>query len=286
MAETYCGKSCAECGKREMLNCPGCKAGPGRQFGGDCDLARCVFGKGHETCGTCSYKGNCGNFQSRDFQPDYRRRKLEQKAAEQEAIAKRAPVLGKWLWILFWLVIPANVASIMTLDMVAEAFPAVASAGHLLNFASSVVYCGILFLLRDVDDGYRTAGICHFIATSVSIFVDAFTDGSGWTLLITLPSAVVSMIATYNEYMAHSAVLCGVDRDLSEKWEKLWKWEIGLIAAMFGSIVVMLIIPILGALVILAAAIGSIVVAIMKLVYLYRTAKCFREYVAPQDSCI
>ena len=30
MAETYCGKSCAECSKRDILNCPGCKAGPGR----------------------------------------------------------------------------------------------------------------------------------------------------------------------------------------------------------------------------------------------------------------
>ena len=49
MAETYCGKSCAECTKKEQLNCSGCKAGPGRQFGGDCELAKCVRDKGHET---------------------------------------------------------------------------------------------------------------------------------------------------------------------------------------------------------------------------------------------
>lgn len=28
MAETYCGKTCAECTQKEILNCPGCKAGP------------------------------------------------------------------------------------------------------------------------------------------------------------------------------------------------------------------------------------------------------------------
>ena len=38
------------------------------------------------------------------------------------------------------------------------------------------------------------------------------------------------------------------------------------------------ILPLLGALGIIAAAIGLVVVSIMKLVYLYRTAKIFREY--------
>lgn len=42
-----------------------------------------------------------------------------------------------------------------------------------------------------------------------------------------------------------------------------------------GSILVMLIIPILGA---IAGTIGTVVVGILKFVYLYRTAKIFREY--------
>lgn len=42
--------------------------------------------------------------------------------------------------------------------------------------------------------------------------------------------------------------------------------------------IVMLIIPILGAIAILGCAIATIVVSILKLVYLYRTAKIFREY--------
>ena len=48
--------------------------------------------------------------------------------------------------------------------------------------------------------------------------------------------------------------------------------------AMLGSILIIVIIPILGLLVTLAAAIGLIVVSILKLVYLYRTAKLFRDY--------
>ena len=77
MAETYCGKTCAECTKKEQLNCSGCKAGPGRQFGGDCELSKCVRDKGHETCDTCGFKGNCGTLRSRESMPDYRIRKIE-----------------------------------------------------------------------------------------------------------------------------------------------------------------------------------------------------------------
>ena len=47
---------------------------------------------------------------------------------------------------------------------------------------------------------------------------------------------------------------------------------------MFGCIFLALISAILGLLAMLADAIGLLVVGIVKLVYLYRTAKRFREY--------
>ena len=89
-------------------------------------------------------------------------------------------------------------------------------------------------------------------------------------------------VGEYNEYMTHSAVLMGLDDDLSSKWETLWKWYIGLFLGIIGCIVVMLIFPLLGALAVFGAIIGVAVVSILKLVYLYRTAKVFREY-QPDD---
>lgn len=59
------------------------------------------------------------------------------------------------------------------------------------------------------------------------------------------------------------------------------EWYIGMTLGLLGSILLMLIIPILGLLVALVTAIGTIVVSILKLVYLYRTAKVFREYRVP-----
>ena len=281
MAETYCGKTCAECTKREELNCQGCKAGPGRQFGGDCELAKCVRDKGHEACETCGFKGNCGTLRSRQSMPDYRIRKIESEKMRKAAIAKRAPILGNWLWIIFWLVIPSSIGSIMSHETTAKILPGLLMPGQIINAICSLTYGAILLKLGSEEDRYRTAGICALSAGGVSAVVAIITvaaEEATWTLLFTLPAAVVAMVGEYNEYMAHSAVLSGVDNELSEKWEVLWKWYIGLFLGMFGCIIVMLIIPILGAIAILGCAIGTVIVSILKLVYLYRTAKIFREY--------
>ena len=281
MAETYCGKTCAECTKREELNCPGCKAGPGRQFGGDCELARCVRDKGHDTCETCGFKGNCGTLRSRESMPDYRIGKIEAEEMRKAAIAKRAPVLGKWLWIIFWLIIPSTIGSLMANETTAKIFPGLFMPGQIINTICSLTYGAILLKLGSEEDRYRTAGICALIAGGVSAVVAIITgtaEEAAWTLLFTLPAAVVAMVGEYNEYMAHSTVLSGVDNELSENWELLWKWHIGLCLGLFGCIFVMLIVPILGAIATLGCAVGTAVVGILKLVYLYRTAKIFREY--------
>mgnify|MGYP006991650937 FL=1 len=281
MAETYCGKSCEECTKKEQLNCSGCKTGPGRQCGGECELAKCIRDKGHETCETCGFKGNCGTLRSRESMPDYRIRKIESEKMRKAAIAKRAPVLGKWLWIIFWLVIPSSIGSIMAHETTAKILPELFMPGQIINAICSLIYGAILLKLGSEEDRYRTAGICALISgasSALAAMINGGSDGATWILIFTIPAAIVAIVGEYNEYMAHSAVLSGVDNELSEKWEVLWKWYIGLFLGMFGCIIVMLILPILGAIAILGCAIGTVVVSILKLVYLYRTAKIFREY--------
>ena len=281
MAETYCGKTCAECTKKEQLNCSGCKVGPGRQFGGDCELSKCVRDKGHETCDTCGFKGNCGTHRSRESMPDYRIRKIEAEEQRKAAIAKRAPVLGKWLWIIFWLIIPSSIGGIMSHETTAKILPGLVMPGQIINAICSLTYGAILIKLGSEEDRYRTAGICALIAgasSAAAAIINAACDEATWILIFTIPAAIVAIVGEYNEYMAHSIVLTGVDNELSEKWEMLWKWYIGLFLGMFGCIIVMLIAPVLGAIAILGCAIGTVVVGILKLVYLYRTAKIFREY--------
>lgn len=281
MAETYCGKSCAECAQKEALNCPGCHPGPGRKFGGDCELAKCCTDKGHEACETCGFKGNCSTLRGRESMPDLRRRHQEAEAAQKAAIARRAPLLGKWLWVIFWLIIPSTIANLMTNSTILSIAPALKLPGSILQIACTVAYGVILLKLSAEQSRYRAAGICTLISGAAGILA-AIVTGTGetptWALLFTLPAAVVELVGEYHEYMGHANVLTGVDNALSDKWSKLWGWYMLFMAAIFISVLLTFMIPILGLLVMLASAIGIIVVSILKLVYLYRTAKLFREY--------
>ena len=280
MAETYCGKSCADCTKKEALNCPGCRVGPGRSLGGDCELASCVRSKGHETCETCSFRPRCGTLAGKERIPDYRIRKIEAEQHHKAALARRAPVLGKWLWLLFWLVIPSTVGGLLSNDTVTELMPALNLPGQLLGALCNLAAGLILLKLGDEEDGYHTAGVCTLIAAGANLLATILSGGADvrWTLLITIPAAVFGMVGQYHEYMSHGAVLTGVDNELAEKWEKLWKWYLGIMLSLIGSILVMLIASVLGLLIAAAAAIGLVVVEIIRLVCLFRTAHIFRNY--------
>lgn len=281
MAETYCGKTCAECAMKEQLNCQGCKADPGRRYGGDCELAKCVMEKGHETCGTCSFMGNCSKQRACTGMPEERMRRREAETARKAEVAQQAPILGKWLWIVFWLIIPNSVASVMTNQTIIQYFPGLNLPGRIITAICSAVYGFSMLKLASADLSYKKAGIFILITSAVSVLVALVTGTAQtptWTLILTIPAAIMALIGEYHMYHANAAALEGVEDELSEKWCKLWNWNIGLYLGLFGCAVIMLILPLLGALALLAAAIGLAIVGILKLVYLFRTAKFFREY--------
>ena len=281
MTETYCGKACEDCSQKETLSCPGCKAGPGKQYGGDCKLAKCCIEKGHQECSTCGFNGHCGTLRGRISMPDDRLKAIEAEKERKAAIAKRAPFLGKWLWILFWLIIPATVASLMTNKTIVGWLPSLFIPGTVLSAICSLTYGFILIKLASEEERYKTAGICTLVGGAAGVLIACISGGAEaptWTLLFSLPAAIVSLVGEYHEFTAHSAVLYDLDNDQAENWCTLWKWYIGMYGAMLGSLLLVMIAPVLGLLVILAAAIGLVVVGIIKLVYLYRTAMLFKEY--------
>lgn len=49
-----CGIDCEACSFRGgQTQCPGCGAAEGKLFWGECALAKCCIGKGHDHCGQC-----------------------------------------------------------------------------------------------------------------------------------------------------------------------------------------------------------------------------------------
>ena len=199
---------------------------------------------------------------------------------ETGSLAQRAAILGKWLWILFWLVVPAEIAGIMKNQSIQSVAPGIYLTGGIIGAACSIAYGAILLRLSPLEGRYRIAGICSLITavTGILLFILFGTSKApAWSMIITLPALVVDMVGSYHEISAHSSVLIGVDYELSEKWDALWKWYVRCMACFIGSILLMLIVPVLGAILLLAAFVGILIVSIVKLVYLYRTAKVFRR---------
>lgn len=183
--------------------------------------------------------------------------------------------MGKWFWILFWMIIPASLADIMTINLVALRFPLLYMLGLILKFTCSIGY-GLIILKMSSEHGrYRKSGLGYLVIAAINVIV-IFTPGKGVDVLLflTLPATVIALFAKYHEFMSHAEVLYNVDADLTEKWVTLWKWYIRILCIMVvGSTIAAVITRFLSLLVILVGAIGMMVVSILQLVYLYKSAK-------------
>ena len=277
MAENYCEKDCAQCGYREELACPGCKAGPGRTFGGDCKLAQCCREKGHDSCATCNRKAQCGRIREAEQLPKYRLEKQKREKTMRAWLDNQIPLLTKAFTALFWLMIAANVPSFMSSDFTAN-WPVLYRTGRILELLVSLSVVAVYFLLGKVKSRYRKAALFMGLAILADFavtwnFGDSVQTG---VQLLKIPGIVLGILGRFQLYSAHSELLVVLDYELSEKWMHLWKWYIYCSVAMICGI--LLILPVLILLVVSLSAIGILVLDILELIYLYRMGSRFRDY--------
>ncbi|MBR6359180.1 MAG: DUF3795 domain-containing protein [Lachnospiraceae bacterium] len=282
MAKVFCGKNCDECIWKADLNCAGCLNGPGNPYRAcECRIAKCCLEKGHEECATCGFVGSCGLYMEREQQPKERYKKLEEEQKQNEIYSGRAAVLGKWLTILFWLVVPSLIGGILSNDNISGMPPVLYNFGSILKAVTGIAYGLILLKVSSEEAGYRTAGICTLISAAAGFAALVIIWGAKvptWSLLFSIPSLIIAIFAEYKEYSAHAAVLMGIDFDLSAKWDTLWKWYAGFGIAIMAGMTLAFLQSVLGLLIVTVSSLGFLVVGILKLVYLYLTAKTFREY--------
>ena len=188
-------------------------------------------------------------------------------------------LLAKWMRILFWLIIISTAANLLTSENVTNAAPPLASAGQILNIAANVAYGVVLLKIASESMNYRNSAICRFITAAVAIAVIPISDNTEFFIAIpvVILSIVMDMVGEYYEFMGHAEVLRGADRTLSYKWLTLWKWYIGTFLGMIGGTVLAVMIPLIGLIVVLASTVGTLVISIVKIVYIYKTAGVFRN---------
>lgn len=277
MAETYCGKRCAECASREELNCPGCKNGPGAWIHGDCEIARCCREKNHETCLSCSICYHCGSFSGRANFPKYRQQRQIAEQEAQKQLAKELPFLGKWLGILFWVMIAAEVFGLLANQTVAGWSAGVYTAGVVTVVLAELAQCGILLKLASAEEQYRRAGFLSLAATvlgAIAVFAD---HAQVFALLIAIAKLIIALAARYHTYHAHAYAVSSFGQARSAQWEAMWKWYIGATVALIAGTLAVFAASMLGAIVFIFATVIMLIVGIAELVILYGTAKDIRN---------
>ena len=284
MGETYCGKSCLDCVSKEALNCPGCRLGPGKAGQNDCDLAQCCRTRGHSSCLDCNFKIRCDKYARREFAPEDRRRRLKRRNAEQDRVgevAKFTPMIARWMRILLWLVVPSTIASVFTNDTMRQILPILYIPGTILQFASNLVYCFVLFAMSQLENRYRKAGICTLIGVGISLLNTLCAGVPGVASLysvLLLPSIILTFVTVYQECFAHSEMMAEVDIYVSNKWVMLWKAYLIGYLLVFGSIILLILNPVIGLIAMVVGAIGIVIASIAKLVLLHQSAKQAEVY--------
>ena len=276
MSNSYCGKSCAECESRHELNCPGCKYGPGTLSGG-CSIAKCCISQGHACCDTCTKRNVCQTIKAKDISPEFRLKRLENEMAEKVELARRAPIMYRWLWVLFWAYIGNIATNILLQSELAYALSVI------IGLTVLVIMSVSLYKLSAFSINYKKAFYCCvavFVLTGVVELLSTILQSelTGIIALIcSTPVMALNIIQIYFEHQAHSEQLRPIDSTMADKWLKIWKWLICWGGAMCLSLIFMFIIPVFGLYFFIPTGIGVIVVSIMRIKCLYDTCYVFRD---------
>ena len=266
MSETYCGKDCAAC--VNAAGCPGCMNGPGD----DCPIAGCCREKGHDACSTCTLSGSCGKLRAAPEEAERRGRDIELRS---RAVSQAGTISAR-VTVLFWLLIGGLIASLLISTLGAISFgDAAEQFDGLLSCVVSAVYACVLLTLGGVNPRFKKAAVMSFASLGLSAASWLLPGAPVAAALLVAASLPFGILYIYNEVIAYAEILRTVDAAQSEKWRWFWKYYAAALIAAGCSPLVALFFLGLGALLLLAASVAMLVIQIVEMVYLYRTAKIF-----------
>ena len=200
----------------------------------------------------------------------------EKSPCYSEAIVSRAPLMAKWLMTMFW----ANIAQIIINFIKIESSVVYTAIQSTLVLICSLVICLSLFKMRGEDERYGRAALFQLIPLVINLVptlvMDSYNTLVWLSVLVSLIAAVLSLLATYNEFHAHSCIVGGLDCELGDRWQKLWVWQVIGIAGTIVALLLTILAAGLGVVLVLIVAIYVLVIQIIYLVTLYRSAKAYR----------
>ena len=204
MPETYCGKSCSACERKDGGLCGGCGS-----F--DCAVLLCCRKRGIESCGRCVLNGCC----DRQDRAMNAAREAEQRRELGERLGGRAGPLGSWLGILFFmLVLNVVLAVFYSIDSYSQREKDVVQA------IFALCYTVVLFCLGRLERRYAAAGALRLAAIALQLWClyGPGVDSSVWLYVV---SALPAAAAMGFELAGHVRVCAPADERLARSWRNL-----------------------------------------------------------------
>ena len=254
-------------------------AGPGNFLHGDCPVAYCCRQKGRSECFSCESKENCETWHSREMQPEYRKQRIAAEAIGRIYIAQHAPTMAKCFALLFFVILISYITFPLTSIGLFRTYPLLFVLCSACSCIFTFSYAFILFRLSVIYKRYSYAGLCADIVAihhllEIVLFSNNSSALSGLLSVITYAAMIVE---SYHFFKATSEALNGVDDNLSAKWSGLWKWCKWFMIGTVASFVLVLI-PIVGVLILTLSIIGIATIYVIKLIYVFKTAKAFKKF--------
>lgn len=184
-------------------------------------------------------------------------------------------ILTKWLQVLL-------VCSMASLAM--SFVVAIAGNGTVLTLISaaiSIVGVVAYFGLAPVSERYRKAAIFTAISVGGSILVIVAPSVS----IITLATSICSIVASWQEFNAHSEITESRDRKLSRQWHALFYYQlvIGIISGVLTTAAVVIAVlaeldpELIVNVTVWVVMFISAILGIVRILYLKRTLALFQE---------
>ena len=142
-------------------------------------------------------------------------------------------MLTQWLRVLMYIAIASLVNSIVNL---LPLMPASITTWVSRGIMVAMIVC--MFQLAPANERYKKAGILRAVMLGCAL-ITAYLFGS---MILTLTASIVSIVAVYQEYNAHSELVAEQDAKLSGKWHSLFNWSIlAAVLLSFGASIVAVI---------------------------------------------
>ncbi len=317
--KSICGNSCDTCLRREEINCPGCRLGPGKYIYRECDIAQCCGAKNILSCEQCYKHEECQLLEERA------QHQATRAPSRGYAESLKPPVNGeesrriaRWLKVMFICSLVSMILSPLsslgqTLTKLNNESLSLAGYGIVLLLSPAMTALGVLSIVAICSLWKYAPSLKKELYWSIAMMAAAvvmaiaavallimsqalffrLSVGTMIPMLFLLVSAIFVLVAAIMTSRSHfyglSELFEKADIDLSDRILSLWNWHIWTFVFIPAVVIVT-------AVLILAADWWAILIGILPLMVwgiylnvryyhiLWRGIRAFENLAAQEDS--